>query len=391
MRAIIAISTGLAVLSCATIQACSSSSGQQGFTDNPEGGGGSSSGGSSGSTSGGGSGSGGSSGGSSSGLTGDGGTILDDSGDGGITVVNTIYAHTDETLYSVDPQTMAVTEVGPFAGTSDSSTDSTVTDLAVDSNHDVYVNTESVVYKAALPATMPGTVTLTKVATIQGTSKFYALAFAPQGSLDPNIEVLIGGDSNGALWSIDTTTGATVNLGTFGPDKSATSDAGANAFVLSGDIVFYDDLSNNATGLATIRSCPEGKSNTITNCSKDYLASVDMTALKTAYTSKTAATSLLGGIYGATVSGGVTTGPGSGTGFGDVFGLGAWNSTVFGFTRTLTTPVTSAQLITIDTTSGAGTSVQSFPFAKPDLGWSGAGVTTKVTISVPKPPPPPAQ
>ena len=390
MRAIVAISMGLAALSCATIQACSSASGQQGFTNNPEGGG---SGSGSGSSSGGGSGggSGGSSGGSSSGLTGDGGSIVDDSGDGGITIVNTIYAHTDVTLYSVDPQTKAVTVVGPFVGTSDSSTDSTVTDLAVDSNHDVYVNTESVVYKAALPATMPGTVTLTKVATIQGTSKFYALAFAPLGSLDPNIEVLIGGDSNGALWPMDTTTGATVNLGTFGPDKSATDDAGTNAFALSGDIVFYDDLSNNATGLATIRSCPAGKTNTITNCGKDFLASVDMAALKTAYTSKTPAASLLGGIYGATVSGGVTTGPGSGTGFGDVFGLGAWNSTVFGFTRTLTTPVTSAQLITIDTTSGVGTSVQSFPFAKPDLGWSGAGVTTKVTISVPKPPPPPAQ
>jgi hypothetical protein len=64
---------------------------------------------------------------------------------------------------------------------------------------------------------------------------------------------------------------------------------------------------------------------------------------------------------------------------------------VFGFTRSITTPAAAAQLITIDTTSGVGTSVQSFTFTKPDTGWSGAGVTTKVTISVPKPPPPPAQ
>jgi hypothetical protein len=386
MRAIVAISVGLAALSCASIQACSSNSSPPGFVNNPDGGSGSSSGSSgsgSGSSSGGGSG--GSSGSSSGSFGDDGGSVGDDSGDGGPIVTNTIYAHTDDTLYSVDPATKAVTMVGPFAGTSDSSTDSTVTDLAVDSNDEVYVNTESVVYKAALPASNPGTVSLTKVATIQGTAKFYALAFAPVGALDPANETLIGGDSNGALWWINTTSGATVSLGTFGANGTGAT------FVLSGDIVFYNDASNTATGLATIRSCPTGKTNTITNCGNDFLASVDMTALKTAYTSGTAAASLLGGIYGATTSGGMTTGPGNGTGFGDVFGLGAWNSTVFGFTRSITTPAAAAQLITIDTTSGVGTSVQSFTFTKPDTGWSGAGVTTKVTISVPKPPPPPAQ
>ncbi|HEY3821693.1 MAG TPA: hypothetical protein VGL81_31215 [Polyangiaceae bacterium] len=394
MRAIVATSIGLAALLCASIQACSSNSNQAGFTDNPGGGSGSSSGGSSGSGSGGNSGSGGSSGssgGSSSGLVGDGGTVVDEGGDGSITVTNTIYAHSDMTLYSVDPMSKAVTAVGPFMGTSDSSTDSVITDLAVDSNDEVYVNTESVVYKAALPASTPGTVSLTKVATIQGSAKFYALAFAPAGALDPNSEVLVGGDSTGVLWSINTTSGASVNLGSFGQDKSVSSDAGVNNFVLSGDIVFYNDASNTPTGLATIRSCPAGKTNSISYCTKDYLASVDMTALKTAYTSGTAAASLLGGIYGATTSGGVTTGPGNGTGFGDVFGLGAWDSTVFGFTRAITTPAAAPQLITIDTTSGVGTSVQSFTFNKPDDGWSGAGVTTKVTISVPKPPPPPAQ
>jgi len=386
MRVLVAVSVGIAALSCASIQACSSNSNQAGF-DNPGGGSGSSSGGSgsgSGGSSGSSGGSGSSSGSSSGGLVGDGGGPVED-GDGGPIVTNTIYAHSDDTLYSMDPQTKAVTVIGPFMGTSDSSTDSVVTDLAVDSNDEVYVNTESVVYKAALPATPPGAVTLTKVATIQGTSKFYALAFAPQGALDPNSEVLVGGDSTGALWSINTTSGATVNLGTFGANGTGAT------FVLSGDIVFYNDSSNTPTGLATIRSCPTGKTNTITNCGNDFLAAVNMAALKTAYTTSTAAPSLLGGIYGATTSGGMTTGPGTGTGFGDVFGLGAWNSTVFGFTRSITTPAAAPQLITINTTTGAGTSVQSFSFTKPDTGWSGAGVTTKVTISVPPPPPPPAQ
>jgi hypothetical protein len=91
-----------------------------------------------------------------------------------------------------------------------------------------------------------------------------------------------------------------------------------------------------------------------------------MTNLKNAYTG-TAGASLLAGIYGSTSP----TAPGAGTGFADVFGLAAWNSTVFGFTRY--TSSAAPTLITIDTTSGAGTAV----------------VTTTVTITVP--PPPPAQ
>ena len=383
MRPIISISIGLAALLGASLQACSSSSGNGGFPNNTSSSSGSSSGSSGGGSSGSSSGSsGGSSGGSSSGLVGDGGSIVDEGGDGSITIKTTIYANTDDTLYSMDPTTNQTTAIGPFAGTSDSSTDSAVTDCAVDAAGEVYVNTESVVYKATLPATPPGTVTLTKVATIQvtGGAKFFALAFAPAGALDPTNETLIGGDGAGTLWSIDTSTGTTKNLGNFGADKSIAG----NSFVLSGDLVFYlDPTTNKPTGLATIRSCPPGGSGS--KCSKDYLAGVEMTNLLTAFTSGTPATTLLGGIYG-----GSAAGPGPGTGFGDVFGLGAWNSKVFGFTRHIgSTPAVAPQLITIDTASGVGTTTpNTYAFTN---GWSGAGVTTKVTISVPKPPPPPAQ
>jgi hypothetical protein len=349
--AIIAVGLGYA------ISACSGGTQQNGFP------GGSSSG------SGGGSGSSGGGSGSSGGgnLAGDGGDLgMPEAG-----VFNTVYAHTDDTLYSVDPMSNAVTTIGLFVGTSDSSTDSAVTDLAVDANNDVYVNTESVVYKATLPAQNGGSVMLTKIATIASSSKFYALAFAPVGALDAANETLVGGDSNGNLWSIDTSSGAAVNLGNFGADPSISG----NTYELSGDVVFYDDSMNNPTGLATIRSCPKDGSGT--ECKGDFLASVNMTALKTAYTSGTAATSLLGGIYGATSP----TVPGSGTGYADVFGLGAWNSTVFGFTRH--TGSVSPTLITINTTTGAGTMVSNaFSFTN---GWSGAGVSTKVVISVPPP------
>jgi hypothetical protein len=357
--------------------ACSGSSPDNGFGSGSGSGGGgagsSSSGGSSSSSSGGSTAS-SSGGGSGGGILGDGGQAP--MPEASTTVTNTVYAHTDNQLYSVNPtMPMTVTMLGTMVGTSDSSTDSTITDLAVDGAGDVYVNSESVVYKCMLPAS-GGTVSLMKVTAISSTSRFYALAFAPVGALDPNNETLVGGDSAGNLWSINTSTGAALNLGGFGADPTTSG----NIFELSGDIVFYLDANNNPTGLATIRSCPSGGSSSA--CGNDFLAGVDMTKLKAAYNG-TAQTSLLGGIYGGS---GNNLGPG--TGYHDVFGLAAWNSTVFGFTRHTTTQATP-MLITIDTTSGAGTMVSNaFSFTD---GWSGAGVTTKVTITVPKPPPPPAQ
>lgn len=381
MRPIFVLSSlGLALVASAL--ACSGSPTNSGFSggssgggsggSNSSGGGSNSSGGSNGS-SGSGSGSFGSSGSSS-------GSPSDAGGDAIVTVKTTIYANTDDTLYSVDPMSNAVTEIGPIAGADGDSGPGTMTDCAVDANGDVYLNSESAVYKATLPASPPGTVNLTPVATLGSGTYFYALAFAPAGALDPNNETLVGGDSKGNLYAIDTT-GATApfSLGSFGNDASNACGTAPCVFELSGDVVFYNDSMGNPTGLATIRSCESGKSSS--TCSADWLAGVDMTALKTAYTSKTAAASLLAGIYGGS---GANLGPG--TGYHDVFGLGAWNTEVFGFTRH-TSSQTSPMLININTTSGAGTVVTSnFSFTN---GWSGAGVTTKVTITVPPPPPPP--
>ncbi len=293
------------------------------------------------------------------------------SGDGG--VVTTVYANTDDTLYSLDPQTNAITLIGSFAGTSDASTDSTITDIAVDAAGDVYANTESVIYRATLPNNPPGTVSLTKIASIAlaQNQRFYALAFAPAGALDTN-EVLVGGDGNGELYSIDTTNGSTRDLGSFGPDPSTSG----NDFALSGDLVFYNGANNTPTGLATVRSC-KAKTTTCTT-SDDYLVGVNMTALANAYKTSTPAASLLSGIYGGSKG---SNGPG--TGYGDLFGLGAWEGSVFAFARQTSANKTPL-LLSINTTTGQGTVVSSaFNFSN---GWSGAGVTTSVTITVPPPP-----
>jgi hypothetical protein len=380
MRPIAILSSlGLATL-VASALACSGSANDSGFNNgsSSSGGGSSSSGGGSNSSGGSSSGSNSSGGGSGSFGTSSSGGSSGGGGDGGTTTKTIVYAHSDNTLYSVDPSTNAVTMIGQFTGGA-----TTITDLAVDVNNDVYVNSETAVFKAALPSGGTGSVTLTQLAAFNGVSTMYALAFTPKGSLDPNNEILVGGDGNGTVWAIDTTSGATKNLGNFGADPSNSCTAGTGCTLgLSGDLVFYTDSSGTPTGLATIRSCSGGK-----GCSKDWLAGVDMGAMQTAYTSGTPATTghaLLKGVYG-----GSSTSLGSGTGFHSVYGLAAYNSKIFGFTRSGYMGSSPPSLITIDTGTGAGSMVSnSFSFTN---GWSGAGVTTQVHIVAPPPPPPPNQ
>ena len=70
----------------------------------------------------------------------------------------------------MDPQSKAVTLIGTFAGLGGGTGDTSITDLAVNAAGDVYVNSEVVIYKAALPAGGTGSVALTKVATIAAQS-----------------------------------------------------------------------------------------------------------------------------------------------------------------------------------------------------------------------------
>ena len=388
----------------AAIGACSGSNNQSGFQTG--GGSGSGSGGS-------GSGSGGSGSGSGSGgtLNNDGGVVLtiDDAGDqvlpdGGIIVTTktTIYANTDTALYSMDPNTQVVTLIGPFTNI-DAGADS-VTDVAVDAEGDVYVCTESTIYKVALPAGGTGPVALVNAtpivypSTVTTAPRMYALGFAPPGLLSPpgpdggpgTVETLVAGDGDGNVWSVDPTTGIAKNLGNFGNDPTVSG----NFLGVSGDIVFYSDATTGAaTGLAKIRSCapPPAKYPTdAPTCSKtdDLLAGIDISQLVTAYNSGTPSLSLNGGIYG-----GSTTTLGPGTGFGELFGLGAWKGDVFGFGNAQAAKDGGAaavppDLVSISTTSGTA-SLVSNSFGFTSGGWSGAGVTTKVTVTVIAPPPPP--
>jgi hypothetical protein len=316
--------------------ACGSSNNQQGF-GNPDDGGSSSSGGGSGGSSGSSGGSGGSSGG-----FGD----ASSSSSGGQTGPAIIYANTDTELWTMDPNTHALTDVGPFSF--GGGTTPTITDLAVDANGIVVVNSETAVYDVTLPAGGTGTVNLALHTQLPSGSKFYALGFTPAGALESG-ESLIAGDSAGNLYYIPSSATATPQLlGGFGGN-----------WELSGDVVFY--TANGATiGLATIRDCPGG------TCTKtnDSLAEIDVPAMKQAFTSNSPGT-LLKQVFG------------SGTGYGDLFGIGAWGNSVYAFSRA--SGGNPAQLVQVGM-SGTGTSLMQFPNITG--GWSGAGVTTKAPITV---------
>jgi hypothetical protein len=253
----------------------------------------------------------------------------------------------------MDPTSHAITDIGPFSD--GSGTTPTITDLAVDGNGNVWVNSETTVYKAALPSGS-GSVTLTASTQLGTSTSFYALGFTPAGTLETG-ESLIAGDSKGDLYYIDQTgTASPQNLGSFGPAPSG------GTYELSGDVVFYE-LNGSPRGLATVRACKTSSSCTETS---DLLVEVNIQALQTAYTSKSPATSLLQQSLG------------TGSGYGRLFGIGAWGSSVYAFSRASGTSL-EAQLIQIDST-GTGTSLQSFPAIT--AGWSGAGVTTKAQVTV---------
>lgn len=275
-------------------------------------------------------------------------------GDGGSSTSGApiIYAHSDSELYTFDPSTKTIADIGPFDD--GSGNPPPITDLAVNANGEIWVNSETAIYRATIP-NGPGQVALSLVAHVSVGSgqSFYALGFAPAGVLGSN-ETLVAGDNHGDLYAVETS-GQTTKLGSFGTNSYG------DTYQLSGDVLFYEQ--NGATrGLATVRSCSKSGS---CSTNDDILAEIDVAAMSTAYQTKSPAATLKKQFLG------------SGTGFGRLFGIGAWDDAVYAFSRASSS--SPAQLIAIDG-KGNGTVVQSF--GQISSGWSGAGVTTKAPVTV---------
>jgi len=228
-----------------------------------------------------------------------------------------VYAHTGNTLYRVDSMALTTVEVGPLTGIGTES----LTDLAVDKNENMVGITLDTLYSIN-PATGSATLIKDLSQTVSGAT---SLSYIPTDLNDPNsADILVTADSKGAVYQIDPATGSATMIGSYGSDSSG------NKIISSGDLIGVRNLGIYAT-------VNVGKQ------TGDYLAQIDPATWK-------------------------ATPIGTGTNFSDIFGLGFWAGTVFGFTD-------KGQMITIDIHTGVGTMVNSG-----SQQWFGAGVTTDAPV-----------
>jgi hypothetical protein len=221
-----------------------------------------------------------------------------------------IYAHTSNTLYRVDPDTLAITKVGDFSfGLADQ-----MTDIAIDKTGLMVGVSFTAVYR----------VDTTNAHTTQLSNNladtFNGLSFVPAASVGlTGDDVLIGTRTgDGKVFKVDPMTGATTQAG----------DMGA-AFSSSGDLVAV-------AGFGMVQTVKDGSAH-------DRLAR------------------LAPNTFSATAIG-------TDTGFDDIWGVGFWKGTIYGFTD-------GGQFIKIDPSTGVATLV-----AGNGPAWWGAAVTTTAPV-----------
>ena len=290
-----------------------------------------------------------------------------------------IYAHTDTTLFSLDPtaSSLALTQIGTFDCIGPSGTtgqqSTAMTDLAVDREQNLWALSSYAVRQLTLPADGGTTVHCGPEVYVHVTDpnatdpsfpfiKFEALSFAPVDVIAPGKEVLVAGDTAGQLWVIDPSASPSITQhGAFG--TVPTDDGHGHKYLypgglweLSGDIVFLANAGS-PVGFATVRDCPNPPDNS--GCHQvDTLIEIDMTALGKAGT-QSVTKAIRGQIVESTSCGGNGT-----FGFGSLFGIASWDAQVYGFAR-------SGDLVQISNVDGTACLVKSYPS---DL-FSGAAVT----------------
>lgn len=127
--------------------------------------------------------------------------------------IHEVFGHSDTTLFRLDPQTKVVTEVGAFNG--DGCT--LITDIALDEKSTLWASSKTSLFK----------VDKTTAACTFVADGLYpnSLSFVPKGTVDPDVEALVGYE-RGDYVRIDTVTGAKTKIGELG-----------GGFLSSGDIV----------------------------------------------------------------------------------------------------------------------------------------------------------
>ena len=264
-----------------------------------------------------------------------------------------LYAHTDTTLYQLDPQDIggAVTTVGDFDCVSKTGPAKTMTDVAVSKDGKLYGVSEG----AAFPLTIQGSTVHCDATWTLPQTRFYGLTVAPENTLGPQ-EVLIGADGQGGLYQIDSTSGTPTQVGTLGVDPKTKLP-----WALSGDIVFVAN-GGNPIGFATVRTCPLNKPCATT----DTLIEVDVKLIKPGKQST------MKSVRGDVTRGSWCTNAASPASFGSLFGIVAYKDTVYGFSR-------AGDVVEIHNADGSACLVSSDTSRK----YAGAGITTIAPVIAP--------
>lgn len=225
-----------------------------------------------------------------------------------------VFGHSASVLYRLDPVTKQVTTVGSFQGCP-----SAVIDIAIDKDGNMIGTTFDGLYR----------IDKTNAACTYVASGDYpnSLSFVPAGTLDPNVEALVGFEGSDYV-RIDPASGV----------KSTVKAVALGGYVSSGDIV---SVIGGGTYL-TVTGGPEG-------CG-DCILQVDP------------------------VTGGVIKNIGP-LGHDSVYGLAFWGGAAYGFDQW-------GELFQIDLTNGVSTIIPQ-PGAPAGLSYYGAGSSTSAPLEPP--------
>jgi hypothetical protein len=280
-----------------------------------------------------------------------------------------LYAHDNTTLYSINPSDprLASTLIGKFDCIGGGGVNPTsMTDIAIDRDGKLYGVSIHTVF---LDMKISGGAVQCKagarpLATGGARQTFYGASFAPAGTLDPQNETLLVGNTDGEIYKVDTGTGATTLINSFGsvPNGPSVLYPGG-AWEMSGDIVF---LANNGKplGFATVRDCQSPPSSS--NCNPtDTLIQIDIAAFASG--TPGAGVTVRGPILKA--SGCADTTPK----YGSMYGIAAFQDKIIGFSH-------AGFTVSISNNDGSACLI-----AGNQPTWDGAGVTTTAPVVAPPP------
>lgn len=246
--------------------------------------------------------------------------------------VGEVYAHSDVTLYKLEPISKTVTVVGDF----DCLT-STGNGLGM---WDIALNKDGVMFGSANGMSTASLVRIDKTTAhcdvvVSASSLPNSLAFVPAGTLDPNQEALVGFDRSTYV-RIDQATGAVWEVGSLNPNPTG------EMWESSGDIVSIIDDKTYATVKPNLGGTTYGT---------DTIVEIDP------------------------VTGQAIREIGN-TGYYGLWGLGYWGGVAYGFSE-------GGELCQIDLATGQGVGIP-IPNLSGGLSFWGAGVTTAAPIEMPK-------